>query len=957
MRRIANFLRRFPIARRTVTLLAVLAALVTLLAAAMEYALNDAHALVKRAVGEHMALQQKLFSMSAGMGNAQTQLNQFAQGLGAEAAGEVIAAIQATLQRAEEVGALSDDARVDDLAARIRQFRESIEAQRATIVGGGTLSAGHKAFLNEGLSRLLEDVSALNDTLAAELRQTMDRELARLRAQQTALSVGGVIVLLAFAGISYALIQSLAPPIRSIQADAEAIAGGDLDRRVAVSGRDEITSLGYAFNHMEEQVSQRTRDLKTIAEIGSRATALRDLDELLNTTVNLVSERFGYYHVQVFLVDEAGENAVLYASTGEPGKALLAQKHRLPVGSESVIGQTTARGEHVIVSDTRAPGAVHRPNPLLPDTRAEMALPLRIGARVIGALDLQSTTPNAFNPDEVHVFQTLADQLANAIDNVRLLEETRARVREIDRLNRQLTREAWSEFVGDGTAGAPLGYRYDLSRVTPLAADGGDGNGGGFTVPIRSRGEVIGALEVAGPIDQLGEDEQAIIEAVAERVGLAVESARLFQQTESALAETRALFQGSEMLNAAATFDEILLALVRSTALGRVERASLALFDRPQVGQDRPEWVDVAAVWRQDGHPDPFAGRRYALDEYALLNFLSRDEVTLIADAARALFAEQIGVRSFVAVPFLIGDEWIGFVTGQSSEPLALSDDDERRLRTLAGQQAALAVQSQLRLQQVQATLSETAVLYDASQALSAAASEQEIVDAIAGYAMESGARAVALLYIETDEAGEPEWAQIVARRVSSAEAPAGAVPAGVGMRFPLRDTALYRMALASPNNLILFPDLRADDRFDDATRQLLLSMGNGAMIAMPLRARGRWVGMMTVGWAEAQSFTERDQRIYRALRDQASITVESRRLLRQTQDTARREQTLREIATRVRSSLDMDTIMRTAVRELGAALGRQTFIRLGSAEELTRPSHAPANGGDGAGASSQGGE
>ncbi|MCZ7547245.1 MAG: GAF domain-containing protein [Anaerolineae bacterium] len=771
-------------------------------------------------------------------------------------------------------------------------------------------------------------------------------------------------------GTSYVFTRSLVPPILSMRADAEAIAGGDLDRRVVVGGQDEISALGRTFNNMAEQVSgliesleqrvaERTRDLEAVAQIGREAAILSDLDALLNRAINLLCERFGFYHAQVFLIDAVGEAAVLRASTGEAGRALLAQGHRLGVGSDSVIGQVTAKGETIIALDTADAAVAHQPNPLLPNTRSEMALPLRVGASIIGALDVQSVAPNAFDEDDVHVFQILADQLAIAVSNARLLQDAEARIREIDRLNRQLTRQAWTEFVDETGTGTRLGYRYDLNEVAPItSAEAGDG--GGLSVPIRSRGQVIGALHVAGQVDQFGADEQAVIEAVAERVGLAVESARLFRQTETALDESRALYQGSELINAAAGLDEILLALTHSTALRRAERVTLGIFDRPWVADDDPpDWIESAAIWRGDGRPDPDAGQRYEVERFPAVRLMQYDDVLVISDvetdarldeATRDLYGNRFGMRSLVGIPLSTGAEWTGFVLAQFAEPTTFSEAELRRMRSLIGQQAALAVQSHLRFQQVEATLSETAVLYDASQALSAATTEQEIVDAIAGYAMDAGANRVALAYMEMDSAGAPEWGQFVAARVLP-----GAEPIPVGERFRLSDLKFYAMAFSDPGGLLVIEDLLGDTRTDaDHQKTLVQQTGNRAIVLLALRARGRWVGLIQIGWGAPQTFTERDTRIYRALRDQAAITIDGRRLLIQTQDTARREQVLREITGRVRSSLDPDVILRTAVRELGAALGRPTFIRLGSARELSEAPQPPPDGdappdGDGA--------
>ena len=171
-----------------------------------------------------------------------------------------------------------------------------------------------------------------------------------------------------------------------------------------------------------------------------------DIDALLNRAINLICDEFGFYHAQVFLIDDIGENAVLVYSHGEVGQQLLQARHKIPVGSESVIGtvtrsgQTRGRQRH----DKRTAYA-HQFNPLLPQTRAEIALPLLSGERILGALDVQSMQSNSFQTDEVRTFEILADQIAVAIQNVRLLVQSEERITQIDTLNRQLTRSAWEE--------------------------------------------------------------------------------------------------------------------------------------------------------------------------------------------------------------------------------------------------------------------------------------------------------------------------------------------------------------------------------------------------------------------------------------------------------------------------------------------------------------------------------
>jgi GAF domain-containing protein len=248
--------------------------------------------------------------------------------------------------------------------------------------------------------------------------------------------------------------------------------------------------------------------------------------------VNLIVERFDFYHAQVFLVEEGERFAVLRASAGEAGRELLARGHRLAVASQSVIGHVTARGEPVIALDT---DTLHRRNELLPHTRSEMALPLRIGERLLGALDVQSVNPNAFAAEDIPVFQAMADQLAVAIDNVRLLEEARQNLRNIKALNRQLTGEAWRDFMA-GRADEPLGYRADVHGLHPVdeaAASGGDAPEGATSLPLMVRGQAIGSLDVGSKEGEaLDEELQAVLEAVAERVALALDNTRLSQQAQ-----------------------------------------------------------------------------------------------------------------------------------------------------------------------------------------------------------------------------------------------------------------------------------------------------------------------------------------------------------------------------------------------------------------------------------------
>jgi GAF domain-containing protein len=318
-------------------------------------------------------------------------------------------------------------------------------------------------------------------------------------------------------------------------------------------------------------VEDRYKLASVTTQIAQRISRRTALDDLRRSTVDDIRDSYAdIYHAQIFLLDEATQEAQLSASTGEVGKRLLERRHSLPVGSQSVIGTVTALGE-AVVARAGLPDSVHRRNELLPDTAVEAAFPLKIGETVIGALDLQSRFASAFAPDEVPVFQSLADNIAVAIDNARLfaqteqrlqenqhlLEQMRGAVAEVERLNRELTQQVWTQYLG--SKGGQLSVDLDFSNNavrhagdwTPTLHEAAQSNdlvqtpirdGIMLSVPLRVRGLVVGAMEFELPGESLAPEEIDLVEAVAERFGLAVESTRLYE-------ESRRVAQRETMLN------------------------------------------------------------------------------------------------------------------------------------------------------------------------------------------------------------------------------------------------------------------------------------------------------------------------------------------------------------------------------------------------------------------------
>ncbi|MBC7809728.1 MAG: GAF domain-containing protein, partial [Burkholderiales bacterium] len=228
----------------------------------------------------------------------------------------------------------------------------------------------------------------------------------------------------------------------------------------------EQASITLEASRLLEQTGRRARQLQTSAQVSQFASSVLDLSILLPRLVDLIRDAFGYDHVQIFLMNDIDDFAHLTASTGEAGQQLLAIRHKLQKGSASVIGQVTANVVPVVALDTADARVVHRPNPYLPFTRSEMALPLIIKGEVVGALDVQSNLPNFFSEEDVNVLTTLAAQISVAIDNARLFERAERRASDMSFLFAVTTAAASAENLNDALQNAAELLRDSLSTMS-----------------------------------------------------------------------------------------------------------------------------------------------------------------------------------------------------------------------------------------------------------------------------------------------------------------------------------------------------------------------------------------------------------------------------------------------------------------------------------------------------------
>lgn len=418
----------------------------------------------------------------------------------------------------------------------------------------------------------------------------------------TSLIIAGVLILAVMgiaSGVGFITVSQIVKPVQALAQMAHVIRAGDLSQRVTVASRDEIGNLAEAFNSMADQlqqtlaslehrVAERTREVErragqiaAAAKVSHAASQVLDPDELLRQVVELIRKQFGLYYAAVFLVDESGEQAALHAGTGEAGQTMIERGHKLPVSESSMVGWACVHKEARIALDVGeeavrfAPGTAQGfANPLLPLTRSEMALPLRVSDRVIGALDIQSIQAQAFDEGAITALQGMADQIAVALDNARLYQQSQSSLKEVERVNRLLTQQGWETFLRSTHADFAEFHQPGVPALTSqetlaLAQEprGSSGRGNTVSIPLRVHRQVIGTLVVERDAGQSewSATQLRVLEEMAAQAAQALESARLYEEPQRLAARERALSQFSARIRETLDLDTVLKVAAQET--------------------------------------------------------------------------------------------------------------------------------------------------------------------------------------------------------------------------------------------------------------------------------------------------------------------------------------------------------------------------------------------------------
>ncbi len=687
-----------------------------------------------------------------------------------------------------------------------------------------------------------------------------------------------------------------------------------------------------------EDTQRRALQFQTVTEIAQAASATLNLDELLSQSVELIRERFDLYYAGIFLVDEYGQWAVLRAGTGEAGRAQIEAGHRLEVGGNSMIGWCTAHGKPRVALDV-GKEAIRFENPYLPDTRSEMALPLISRGQVIGAMTIQSTQVAAFTDEDVTILQALADQLAAAIQNARLFEQTQQALQEVSRVHQRYIREAWEEYTAhrqrptgyflgpDGITAADV-WRPEMALAVEredllILSEADDEVVGGkngderpkaaLAVPIKLRDQVIGALDFFEPDEarEWDEDDIAIVEAVVDQVAQALESARLFEKTQTQASRLALLNEITARLSTALDRDELFRIL--SQELGRIlpfHQLHVALYD-PQRDSEHCRLIPLGkeAFHAVQTFPveDSLMGEVLQSGRPLLLKDLALSSEEMGSNHQDRRYLLQTGVRSAIFVPLGTHGRQLGVLSVGYAEAGFYTQDDLALFQQVAAQ-VAVAHENARLFHETRRRARQLQDLYDAGLALSSIASLEEVMERVAQAAQKLTQASLTTVFVYDEDLGRY-------RRAAAADAPERLASSPV--IYPRRGG--FTDKIARSGRPLVVPDVEADPDVNPGA----LESGMHSLVGIPMQMMGQEaIGVIFCTHTEKHYFTEEHVETLSFLAVQAAIALQNARSFAQVERRRLQLETAAEVARVTTAVLDLDELLERTISLLQERFG-----------------------------------
>ncbi|MBI5965020.1 MAG: GAF domain-containing protein [Chloroflexi bacterium] len=708
---------------------------------------------------------------------------------------------------------------------------------------------------------VLEIVSDRTEVIAAENRNLLLTILASLAA----IIFGGFVIV--------QFINNTVHPIGELTETAIAVTGGNLERKAVVKSSDEIGTLANAFNSMvtqlreslttlEGRVAERTRNLELAAEVARSVSQVRAVDVMLKDAAELIRSRFDLYYVQVYLTNPSQTALVLQSGTGTVGMELADRGHQLPLNTGSINGRAAMEKRSVVISDTTA-STTFRPNPLLPDTRSEMAVPLLFGENVVGVLDMQARQAGMLNQDMLTAFEALAGQLAIAIQNSNFLAETERARAEVEEQARRLSRANWKDYLDAIHRPEETGFAFEQNKIIPMTELGQSQlpiNDHALTASIAVTGESLGNLVVEmegqSPISRADE----LVNIVAQQVAQQIENLRLLDSAE------RYRFEAEE--------------------------ASRRL--------TREGWKDYLDV-------NADRGSSYIYDLKEVRQY----------DQAEGEQTEDAGY----SLPLKIRDEAVGKLVVQG---LGSDDKESLELASAVAERLSAHIESLRQFDETkrsQVELDKRARQLAAVAEVSSVSSRELDIDKMLHTVVHLTQRQFGLyhahVFIYNENTAELKIAACGYKEGDEHEGTDGTAV------IPLAQEKSLVARAARTSQAVIVNDVRNEAGW---LPNPLLPETNSEM-AVPLVIGDQILGVLDVQSEVLNAFTEEDANIYATLAAQVSTALQNARSFARTQQQAQRESTLNIISQKIQSATTVEAVLQIAARELGHALGAPMTI------------------------------
>ena len=787
------------------------------------------------------------------------------------------------------------------------------------------------------------------------LRSTLERvyvhadEYNRQHAQAlsgTARLLVGIPIFITFLGLLFLLggvvllRRNIIQPLETLTGQIRRFAEGDFSLQVPAGRRDEIGQLAHTFNLMadriqeayatlSEKVEERTRalqrrtaQLQAATEIGRAVSAISDLGEMLQEASRLISQRYGFYHVAIFLHEENQQQAVLqaaYTQNGDAAEKLLAQRLTVPLHDPSIVGQTlTTARPHTAQYTAEAP-----PLPELSDTRTELAIPLRSGERLLGVLDVHSQNSTPLTPEEITALQMVADLLAVAISNTYLLHETQSALETARRAYEELSQRGWQRFLQMRRV---LGFRLDAGgAIHPLSGSAPATTEDPTPAPattntaaepaaeeplheyafsVTSRGRPIAVAHLRKPTPWTPR-EQRLLRRLGDRLGSALESARLYSEAQRRSAQLQIAAEIARDASGTLDLDELLrkaINLVRERF--GFYHASVFLLD------ESGQYAYVKESTGEAGKQLKARRHRLAVGSASVVGqTLAQQTPVVINDVTQSdihhfnpLLPET---RAEMGLPLKVGTEIIGALDIQAVSAHAFSEEDVAVLQILADQLAIAVVNARL-FAEAQEHLVQHRHLHQITAAAASATSVEEAIrNVVESLHAVRPDEAVALLVPATDTPHTLRLAAWAGHTLTPEDARRLRIPLGegiVGRAAAEQQPLLIGDASSDDHANTIFPDMRA-------------------ALVEPLIYRGELLGVLALESAVANTYDEHDLELIRTLANSLAAIIANIRLLEEVRRHSNELSLLYEITAAAASEVDLDKLLNQLAARLQEGL------------------------------------